>query len=49
MSAKVEHVGPRKFRAYCAACDDGINTPSKLKATKWAYSHNLENHLRKDS
>lgn len=47
MIAKVEHIGPRKFRAWCAACNDGVNTASKLKADKWAYAHNLDNHLRK--
>lgn len=46
MIAKVEHLGPRKFRAWCASCDDGINTGSRLKASSWAYTHNLENHKR---
>ncbi|WP_181034071.1 hypothetical protein [Arthrobacter sp. GMC3] len=49
MSARVSSPAPRRFNAWCDNCAEGVNTNSKLKADKWAYSHNLENHLRKAS
>lgn len=43
MAAKVERVAPRKFRAWCPACTDGVNA-GKWFCEEWAIEHNAKEH-----
>jgi len=44
MSAHVEKISLRKWRAWCDACQDGENCPRQVDAHIWATSHNRKQH-----
>lgn len=44
MSAGVEKVNQRKWRAWCPDCTDGVNTNRQVDAHIWATAHNQEKH-----
>jgi len=45
MTAKVSTPpGPFKYRAWCHACQDGLNAQARVIAQEWATIHN-RNHI----
>lgn len=44
MSAHVDPVGSRKFRAWCDDHQDGINEDTPQEAARWASNHNERHH-----
>jgi hypothetical protein len=40
MTAYLEHLGPRKFLAWCEPCGDGIASGTRKAAQAWADVHN---------
>lgn len=44
MSAHVEKLTARKWRAWCDTCKDGENTSRQVDAHIWASSHNRKEH-----
>lgn len=44
MKAEVVPVGASKYRAWCDACQDGVNKNTRYSAERWADAHNARSH-----